>query len=129
MGEHPVTRGGPVRAQSLEVRTRPDGSVIIHPHGSVGLDKAVELRQLLVHTVRHVRPLRLILDLTDVGTIDAINVGTLVAACNLGDDHQVAVFVDNPTPDLADRLRAAGVPPQRLRHASRAESPGRYDFR
>lgn len=108
-----------MRAHSLEVRTEHDGSVIIHPWGSVGLDKAVELRQLVVRTVRHVRPLMLVLDLADVGAIDPINVGTLAAACKLGDDHHVAVYVDNPKPDLADRLCAAGVPPQRLRYASR----------
>jgi anti-anti-sigma factor len=107
-----------MRAQSLEVRTKTDGSVIIHPRGSIGPDEAVELRQLVVRTVRHVRPLRLVLDLTDVATIDPINVGTLAAACNLGDDHHVAVFVDNPQPDLAARLCAAGVPPQRLRYSS-----------
>ena len=53
-----------MRGSVLEVRTTADGSVVIAPHGAVGLDKAVELRQVLVHTVRRVRPLRLILDLT-----------------------------------------------------------------
>lgn len=105
-----------MRAHSLEVRTGGDGSVTIHPYGCIGPDKAVELRQLMVETVRHIRPLRLVLDLTDVKGIDPINVGTLAAACDLGDDHQVAVFVDNPRPELADRLCAAGVPPQRLRY-------------
>jgi anti-anti-sigma regulatory factor len=100
----------------LEVRTSPDGSVVITPHGVVGLDTAVELRQVLVHTVRRVRPLRLILDLTDVPELDPINVGSVVAACELGDDLQVAVFVHNPLPVLAEQLTAAGVPHQRLRH-------------
>jgi hypothetical protein len=102
---------------SLEVRTNPDGSVLIAPHGSVGLDKAVELRQVLVHTVRRVRPLRLILDLSDVFELDPIDVGSVVAVCALGDDHEVAVFVDNPTSALARQLAAAGVPHQRLRQA------------
>jgi anti-anti-sigma regulatory factor len=92
-----------------------DGTVVITPHGSVGLDKAVELRQVLVHTVRRVRPLRLILDLADVPELDPINVGSVVAVCDLGDDHQVAVFVHNPTSALARQLTAAGVPHQRLR--------------
>nr|WP_221382975.1 STAS domain-containing protein [Actinoplanes polyasparticus] len=105
-----------MRAHDFEVRTTADGSVIIRPTGSVGLDRAVELRQLVVRTVRHVRPLRLVLDFTDVGTIDSINVGTVAAACTLGDDHQVIVFVDNPRPELAERLCAAGVPAQRLRY-------------
>ena len=100
----------------LDVRTSTDGSVVITPHGVVGLDRAVELRQVLVHTVRRVRPLRLILDLADVPELDPINVGTVAAACDLGDDHQVAVFVHNPCETLADQLTAAGVPHQRLRH-------------
>ncbi|WP_238011848.1 hypothetical protein KZZ52_13505 [Dactylosporangium sp. AC04546] len=112
MGEHSVTSGGPLR-------TEPDGSVIISLWGSVGPERAAELRQLVVRTVRHVRPYRLVFDLTDADTIDPINVGTLAAACTLGDDHEVPVFVDNPEPDLADRLCAAGVPPQNLRYVSR----------
>ena len=99
----------------LEVRTSADGSVVIAPHGEVGLDTAVELRQVLVHTVRRVRPLRLILDLADVPALDPINLGTVAAACGLGDDHQVAFFVHNPCPLLVEQLTAAGVPHQRLR--------------
>src|SRR4051812_16223313 len=94
----------------LEVRTGTDGSVVITPHGSVGFDKAVELRQVLVHIVRRVRPSRLILDLADVPDLDPINVGSVAAACELGDDHHVAVFVHNPTRALARQLTAAGVP-------------------
>ncbi|HWS38870.1 MAG TPA: hypothetical protein VN408_39785 [Actinoplanes sp.] len=104
-----------MRGSVLEINTSSDGSVVIQPHGSVGPDEAVELRQLLVHTVRRVRPLRLIVDLTDVLDLDPINLGSVVAACDLGDDHQVAVFVDNPNHLLAAQLHAAGVPSQRVR--------------
>ncbi|MBO3741246.1 anti-sigma factor antagonist [Actinoplanes flavus] len=104
-----------MRSSVLEVSTSPDGSVVIHPHGSVDLDAAVELRQLLVHTVRRVRPLRLIVDLADVPDLDPINLGSVAAACGLGDDLQVAVFVDNPNGRLAEQLAAAGVPAQRVR--------------
>ena len=104
-----------MRSSVLEVNTSPDGSIVIHPHGMVGPDTAVELRQLLVHTVRKVRPLRLILDLRDVSELDPINLGSVVAALDLGDDHQVAVFVDNPNRLLAKQLSAAGVPRQRVR--------------
>ena len=107
-----------MRGSVLEVRTTADGSVVIAPHGAVGLDKAVELRQVLVHTVCRVRPLRLILDLTDVPELDPINVGSVAAACELGDDHQVAVFVHNSPPLLAEQLTAAGVPHQRLRNST-----------
>jgi anti-anti-sigma regulatory factor len=107
-----------MRGSVLEVRTSSDGSVVIAPHGIVGLDKAVELRQVLVHTVRRVRPLRLIVDLADVPELDPINVGSVAAACSLGDDHQVAVFVHNPVPLLAEQLAAAGVPHQRLRNST-----------
>jgi anti-anti-sigma regulatory factor len=102
----------------LEVRTSADGSVVIAPHGAMGLDKAVELRQVLVHTVRRLRPLRLIVDLADVTELDPINVGSVAAACDLGDDHQVAVFVHNSLPVLAEQLAAAGVPQQRLRNSA-----------
>jgi anti-anti-sigma regulatory factor len=69
--------------------------------------------------VRHVRPLRLILDLRDVHDLDSIAIGTLVAACHLGDDHQVAVFLDNSSVMIAGRLTAAGVAAHRLRHVGR----------
>jgi anti-anti-sigma factor len=100
---------------AFDVRTVADGSLVIRPHGDMGYDCAVQFRQVLVHAVRKVRPLRLILDLGDVSAVDPINLGTLAALCDLADDHHVAVFMDNPTGALANELRAAGVPSQRLR--------------
>ncbi|HET6481241.1 MAG TPA: STAS domain-containing protein [Actinoplanes sp.] len=110
-----------MRAHGLEVRTTADGSVIVHPTGDVGLDHAPELRRLVVRTLLHIRPLRLILDLSEVVTIDPINVGTVAAACDLGDDYQVVVLIDNPRPALAALLRAAGVPQQRMRYLDRPQ--------
>jgi anti-anti-sigma regulatory factor len=100
---------------SVEVRTGVDGSVVIQPHGVMDYDGAVRFRQVLVHTVRKVRPLRLILDLGDVSDIDAIHVGTIAALCDLADDHHVAVFLDHSSAVLSNRLRAAGVAQHRLR--------------
>lgn len=83
--ERTVTKGDPMPGPVLDVRTSADGSVVITPHGVIGPDKAVELRQVLVHTVRRVRPLRLIVDLADVPELDPINVGSVAAA---GVPHQ-----------------------------------------
>ena len=102
-------------ASTVDVETSPDGTLVIQPHGALGADDAVELRRTLVHAVRHLRPLRLVLDLHDVPDVDAINLGTLAAACHLGDDHQVAVFLDRTSASIADRLSAAGVATHRLR--------------
>ncbi|XVV12528.1 STAS domain-containing protein [Actinoplanes sp. CA-131856] len=102
-------------ATSVDVETSPDGTLVIQPHGVLDAEDAVELRRTLVHAVRHLRPLRLVLDLHDVPDIDPINLGTLVATCFLGDDHQVAVFLDHTSPSIADRLSAAGVAHHRLR--------------
>ena len=103
----------------IDVVTRADGSIVVRPHGVLGQEDAVELRQLLVHTMRKVRPLRLVVDLEGVSVLDAINVGTLAAACIMGDDCQVAVFVDMAAPLIREKLEAAGVPPQRLRSGLR----------
>ncbi|MEU4560059.1 STAS domain-containing protein [Actinoplanes sp. NPDC023936] len=103
-------------AATVDVGTHPDGTLVIVPHGDLGDDDAVDLRRTLIQAIRHTRPLRLVLDLGDVGELDPINLGTLAAACHLGDDHHVAVFLDHPRPDVADRLTAAGVPAHRLRH-------------
>jgi len=100
---------------SVDVSTGPDGSVVVQLHGPMGLDSAVHFRQVLVYTVRRVRPLRLILDLTDVSDMDPINLGTLAALCDLADDHQVAVFIENSSATISTQLAEAGVPPQRLR--------------
>jgi anti-anti-sigma regulatory factor len=83
---------------AVEVQARADGSLVIHPYGALDADDAVELRCTLVRAVRHVRPLRLILDLGDVDRLNPINVGTLAAVCYLGDDHQVAVSSTTPRP-------------------------------
>ena len=98
----------------VDVRTDADGSLVVRPRGALDADCAVPFRQTLVHAVRKVRPLRLIVDLAEVTAIDPINLGTLAAACHLGDDHQVAVFLDHPSPGIAERLTTAGVPGDRL---------------
>lgn len=103
---------------AVDVQTGEDGSVLVQPHGPMGVDSAVLFRQILVHTVRRVRPLRLILDLGDVSDVDPINLGTLAALCDLADDYQVVVFMENSSAELAALLTAAGVPRQRLRSGS-----------
>ncbi|BCY06916.1 STAS domain-containing protein [Actinoplanes sp. L3-i22] len=101
---------GPV----LEIRTADDGSVIISPHGAGDPGRADEFRLALVHTLRRVRPVTLIVDLTDVPEVDPIELGSVVAACDLGDDHHVTVLVRSPSGAVTDRLTAAGVPRQRV---------------
>jgi anti-anti-sigma factor len=100
---------------SVDVQTDADGSLVVRPHGTMDTDCAVQFRQVLVHAVRKVRPLRLIVDLAGVTTIDPINLGTLAALCDLADDHGVVVFIDNALPAVTADLRTAGVPPQRFR--------------
>jgi anti-anti-sigma regulatory factor len=100
----------------VDVTSQPDGSVVIRPHGHVNADVTVELRHALVEVIRHTRPARLILDLADVEELDPLNLGVLAAACLLGDDQRVKVFVDHCSTGIADELVAAGVPRLRLRH-------------
>jgi len=105
---------------TVDVDICPDGTLVIQPHGVLGADDAVELRRAIVHAVRRTRPLRLVVDLRDLDDLDAINLGTLAAACHLGDDHHVAVFLDYCNREIADRLTAAGVPGHRLRNVGTA---------
>ena len=107
---------------AVDVVTTADGGLVIRPRGVLTAEDAVALRHTLVHVLRHVRPLRLILDMQDVHDLDAINVGTLAAACRLGDDHQVAVFLDNSSFTIAGRLTAAGVATHRLRHVGMSQA-------
>jgi anti-anti-sigma factor len=102
-------------ATAVDVTTRPDGTLVIQPHGHLDAADAVDLRRTLVEAIRHTRPLRLILDLADVEEPDPINLGALAAACQVGDDHDVAVFLDHCSAVLTDLLIAAGVPRHRLR--------------
>ena len=107
---------------SVNVRMGADGSLVVQPHGAIDDHFAVQFRQVLVHAVRKVRPVLLILDLGDVCAVDAINLGTLAALCDVADDHHVIVFMDNSSATLAAQLRSAGVPRQRLR----ASAPSRH---
>jgi anti-anti-sigma factor len=102
--------------RSVDVISSSDGTLVIQPRGRLDAEDAVELRRALVYAVRRVRPLRLVVDLRDLHDVDPINLGTLAAACLLGDDHQVAVFLDRSSAAIAGQLTAAGVPPHRLRH-------------
>lgn len=99
----------------VHVHTTADGSVVVKPCGA---DSVVELQQVLVHAVRKLRPLRLIVDLDDTATVDPISLGSLAAACELADDHRVALFVDYSCAAVAAQLLAAGVARQRLRQVT-----------
>ena len=101
---------------TVDVDSSSDGTLVIHPRGILDADDAVDLRRALVHAIRHDRPLRLVLELAEVSGLDPINLGTFAAACHLGDDHQVAVFLDHPTSAIANLLLMAGVPAHRLRY-------------
>ncbi|MGI5521519.1 STAS domain-containing protein [Micromonospora sp. CA-259024] len=101
---------------TVDVDTSSDGTLVIQPRGLLDADDAVELRRTLVRAIRHDRPPRLVLDLREVQGLDPINIGTFAAACHLGDDQDVAVFLDHPSSAIADRLVTAGVPAHRLRH-------------
>lgn len=98
----------------VDVHRAADGSVLVRPHGVVGADCAVELRQALVHAVRRLRPHRLILDLNDVRELDSVNVGTVAAICDLAADHQVVLLVEGCTTVIASRLTDAGVQDRHL---------------
>ncbi|BFU41764.1 STAS domain-containing protein [Krasilnikovia sp. MM14-A1004] len=100
---------------SVDVQTGADGSLVVQPHGAMDFDTAATLRQILVYAVRRVRPVHLVLDLSDVSAMDSINLGTLAALCDLADDHHVAVSMENCSAAVGGQLTAAGVPPQRLR--------------
>ena len=82
----------------------------------MGAERAVAFRQLLVHAVRKVRPRRLAVELGDVRSLDAINLGTLAALCDLADDHRVTAVLVNPGAGIRAELLAAGVPPERIRY-------------
>lgn len=99
----------------VDMATRSDGTVVLHPRGVLGTDNADELRRVVVHTIRHLRPARLLIDLSDVDDLDPINLGALAAACEIGDDHHVAVLIDHSSPAIAARFIAAGVAAERLR--------------
>jgi anti-anti-sigma regulatory factor len=103
-------------ASTLDVTTNADGTLVIHPRCLVAAEDASELRRALIHAIRHVRPPHLVLDLADVRELDPINLGALAAACHLGDDHQVTVYVDHSSAGIALLLTAAGVPGHRIRH-------------
>lgn len=108
---------------NVDVRTEQDGSVTVRPHGTLDDGTAVQFRQLLVHAVRKLRPLRLVVDLSDVNQVDAINLGTLSALLGLADDHHVVVFLADPTTEIREDLLAAAIPPQRIRRTGDYSHP------
>ncbi|WP_433534581.1 hypothetical protein ACQPZK_20635 [Micromonospora sp. CA-249363] len=101
---------------TVDVDTSSDGTLVIRPRGLLDADDAVDLRHIVVRVIRHERPMRLVVDLREVYGLDPINIGTFAAACDLGDDQHVAVFLDYPSSAIATQLVTAGVPIHRLRH-------------
>jgi anti-anti-sigma factor len=100
----------------VDTRSEPDGSLVIQPHGVMDAERAVPLRQLLIHAVRKVRPARLVVDLRDVRMLDPINLGTLAALCGVADDHEIALVLANPNADIKAELLTAGVEVERIRY-------------
>ncbi|MCA2216612.1 STAS domain-containing protein [Jidongwangia harbinensis] len=109
--------------EPVTVTTGPDDTVTIRPLGDLSAEHAVGLRGTLVHAVRRLRPSRLVVDLRAVSHLDSISLGTVAAACHLGDDHHVAVFIENPSATIASQLTAAGVAAHRLRNAAAGAVP------
>jgi anti-anti-sigma regulatory factor len=64
-----------MRTSALDVATCADGTVVVRLHGDLRQEAAIEFRQVLVHTVRKVRPIRLVLDLVEVSSLDSIKSG------------------------------------------------------
>jgi anti-anti-sigma regulatory factor len=108
---------------SVELRTDPDGTLVVRPLGAVDDDCGRLFRQMLIHAVRRVRPLSLLVDLRAVPVVDQLHVGTLAALCELADDQHVRVVVAVGDPALAIQLRAAGVPGQCVRSTVSDETP------
>jgi anti-anti-sigma factor len=106
----------------VHLQTSPDGTLVIRPHDILHTGDAGELRRTLVHALYRLRPRRLVLDLHGVRDLDSINLGVLAAACDLGEDHQVTVFLDHSNAIIAEQLTAAGVPYHRLRHIDAGEA-------
>ncbi|MEV6843803.1 STAS domain-containing protein [Actinoplanes sp. NPDC051411] len=106
----------------VDTRSEPDGSLVIQPHGVMDADRALPFRQLLIHAVRKVRPQKLIVELGDVGTLDAINLGTLAALCGVADDHRVTLVLANPNAEIRSELLAAGVAAYRIRYTRETAS-------
>ncbi|MEU4620610.1 STAS domain-containing protein [Actinoplanes sp. NPDC023801] len=102
-------------ASTLEVITVPDGTLVLQPHALLADDDASQLRRVLIHAVRHVRPQRLVLDLGAVLELGPLSLGALAAACHVGDARHVTVLFDNCAPEVAALLTAAGVPTHRIR--------------
>jgi anti-anti-sigma regulatory factor len=101
-------------ASTLDVITVPDGALVLHPHALLVDDDASQLRHALIHAIRHVRPLRLVLDLADVRELGPLSLGALAAACHVGDARHVTILFDNCTTDVAAVLMSAGVSRHRI---------------
>lgn len=110
---------------TVGVTTSPDGTLVIHLHGTLDAEAAVGLGCTLAEAIRRTRPLRLVMELAEVEEIDPISLGALASACGLGDDHQVAVFLDHPPATIAASLTEAGIPSHRLRHVGALPAPPR----
>jgi hypothetical protein len=111
-----VRRVGPVPVQHVGQALLDPHHPAVRSHRLVGVDQRVRNRGVLAREVH------------DLQDLDAINLGTLVAACHLGDDHQVAVFLDHCSPAIAERLAAAGVPRHRLRRTGFPTRTGPASF-
>lgn len=100
----------PVPAGEVTVRPATGGTIRIQLAGVIDSGIATRLRNTLVRVLLRARPDRLVLDLAGLTELDAICAGTIVAACQIAGDYGIEVVMGSGSPEIAGRLRDAGLP-------------------
>ena len=100
---------------AVSTRRGKGGVVVVEVRGDVEVAETPELRKALLRAVLHGRSSCVVIDLQRAGHLDAVGIGAVIAADQIAADRQLPVVVRGPRPDIAERLRTAGLPQQRIR--------------
>jgi anti-sigma B factor antagonist len=102
-------RGDRVGEALVDRRIEPDGTVVIDLRGELDLAVEQALRQLMLDTVRQLRPPHLVIDMLHVSFVDSTGIGALVAGYKAAVAAGTSFRVRRLAPFVARQLKATGL--------------------
>ncbi|NJC69136.1 STAS domain-containing protein [Planosporangium thailandense] len=93
----------------IYTRRAPDGSVLVEVRGEVDIQSSNRLRDILIDTVTHQMPTKIMVDLLHVTFIDSTGIGALAAGRNAATQRHLGFAVRNANGFVAAQLRQTGL--------------------
>jgi anti-anti-sigma factor len=93
----------------MTTRRQADGAIVIDVRGALDAATVGALRESLLSSLHHQRPVRMVVDLTFVTFMDSMGIGTLVAGYHAAREVGTGFVLRNPSEFVHRQLRVTGL--------------------